>query len=266
MDLRVFSGSTVAPVLGQESSLVIEIVSSTPHQPKWTKDGISSDDYISRHRGPDDGLAPGSEQHIGLTPPPGNQPVGLPCRKEDHAGFRGRGSPRKILIGSRSCSKLDQMDPISPGVAGNAIWTGISNTPRAVFGGDIEITSPRTGEILSGQEALGDGFSYQVRGKLKRLPKGHEIWLLTQDESTGMLWPQGFFPVHFDSREKTWMGKINGSGKKQVKIVAVAAPPTSQDLFRYFQLLGRMLEYKFEPLKRVPAECRNVTSVQALLP
>jgi hypothetical protein len=158
------------------------------------------------------------------------------------------------------------MDPISQGVAGNAIWTGISNAARTVFQGNIEITSPRTGEILSGQEPLASGFSYQVRGKLRRLPKGHEIWLMTQDESTGLLWPQGFFPVHFDSRERTWMGKINGSGKKQVKIVAVVAPPTSQDLFRYFQLLGRMREYKFEPLKRIPPECSNVASVQALLP
>jgi len=101
---------------------------------------------------------------------------------------------------------------------------------------------------------------------LKHLPANHEIWLLTQDERTGFVWPQGFFPVQFDPQRRTWMGKINGSGKKQVKIVAVVAPPTSQDFFRYFQDVGNKRNYVYDPLKRVPAECRNRAYVQAFLP
>ena len=32
-------------------------------------------------------------------------------------------------------------------------------------------------------------------GMLKRLPKDHTIWLLTQDETSGLIWPHGFEPV-----------------------------------------------------------------------
>jgi len=31
-----------------------------------------------------------------------------------------------------------------------------------------------------------------VKGTLKRLPKHREIWLLHQDEKTGLIFPQGF--------------------------------------------------------------------------
>ena len=70
----------------------------------------------------------------------------------------------------------------------------------------------------------------------------------------------------FDYYRGTWMGKINGSGRKQVRIVAVVAPPTSQDFFRYFQEIGRLHGYQFEPVRRIPPECKNVASVQAFIP
>ena len=94
----------------------------------------------------------------------------------------------------------------------------------------------------------------------------HEIWILSQDESSGLIWPQGFFPVRYDPGEGTWVGKINGGGKKNVKIVAVVAPPTSQDYFRYFQEVGNKNNYQYRPLKRIPPERRNQSHVQARMP
>ena len=158
------------------------------------------------------------------------------------------------------------MTGLIEGVAGNAIWSAISATARRLVGRQIVITGPRPQETLSGGEPLGGGLCFPVRGTLKGLANNQEIWLLTQDETTGLVWPQGFFPVQFDPERGTWMGKIDGSGRKQVKIVAVVAPPTSQDLFRYFQALGPKRNYQFEPLQRVPVECTNRDSVQAFLP
>lgn len=101
---------------------------------------------------------------------------------------------------------------------------------------------------------------------LKRLPKGHEIWVLTQTDRTGHLWPPGFSPVQYDPNQGKWEGRINGSGGPEIRIVAVVAPPTSQDFFRYFQKLGELRGYVFEPLVQRPPECANFDSVQAKIP
>jgi hypothetical protein len=158
------------------------------------------------------------------------------------------------------------MDPITQGVAGNAIWTAVMAAGRSIFPHKIKIISPRSQELLGGREPLGGGFSYAVRGTLKKLPKGHAIWVLTQDDSTGYIWPQGFSPVQYDPEQGAWTGRVNGSGKTEVRIIAVVAPSTSQDYFRYFQELGRLRDYNFKPLPRVPAECVNLDSVQARIP
>ena len=135
-----------------------------------------------------------------------------------------------------------------------------------LFGQRIKITHPRPQEILTDPEPLGSGFAYPVRGTLRRLPKGHQIWLLNQDDSKGFVWPQGFFAVEYNPIDRTWFGKISGSGNPNVRIVAVVAPPTSQDFFKYFQKLGPMRGYQFEPLPRIPPECVNQDSVQARIP
>lgn len=159
------------------------------------------------------------------------------------------------------------MNGIVEGVAGNAIWSGMTAFGRKLARSQIQITYPRPQELLSGGEQLsGSNVAYPVRGTLKKLPENHHIWVLTQDDSTGFIWPQGFFPVQHDPYQGTWLGKINGSGKKQVRIVAVVAPPTSHDFFNYFQALGRLRNFQFEPLPRVPPECRNRASVQAVVP
>jgi hypothetical protein len=158
------------------------------------------------------------------------------------------------------------MDPITQGVAGNAVWAAITAVGRAIVPHKIKIISPRSQELLGGREPLGSGFSYEIRGTLKKLPKGHEIWIVTRDDSTGYVWPQGFSTVQYDPVQGTWTGRVNGSGKAEVRIIAVVAPPTSQDFFRYFQELGRLREYQFKPLPRVPPECVNMDSVQAKIP
>jgi hypothetical protein len=154
------------------------------------------------------------------------------------------------------------MDAITTGVVGNGVWAGISAGARRLLRWQIEIIYPRTGEILQGLEPQGTGASYPVRGILRNLPKGHEIWLLTQDELTGNVWPQGAAPVQHDRNTKSWVGSISWRGGSNLRIIAVVAPPTSQDYFRYFQKLGAMREWKYEPLPRVPTECANFDAVQ----
>jgi hypothetical protein len=134
---------------------------------------------------------------------------------------------------------------------------------RAYASRNISIVHPRPNEVLTEPEPLGSGLCFPIRGRLKYLPKGHEIWILSQDEVSGLVWPQGFFAVQYDPSEGTWLGKISGSGKQNVKIVAVVAPPTSQDYFRYFQEMGNKNNYQYRPLKRIPPECRNQAHVQA---
>jgi hypothetical protein len=158
------------------------------------------------------------------------------------------------------------MDPITTGIVSNGLWAGISAATRRLLRWQIRITHPRPGEMLQGAEPQGKGFSYPVRGTLRHLPKGHEIWLLTQDGRTGNISPQGSVQVQYDPVNKTWEGRINWYGGPNLKIIAVVAPHTSQDFFRYYWKLGRLRKGDFEPLIRVPAECANSAEVQPHVP
>jgi hypothetical protein len=146
-------------------------------------------------------------------------------------------------------------------IIGNAAYTGIAASFRSFFGRQIEIIHPRPGEMLS--EKVGSNFV--VRGMLKRLPPGYAIWLLVEDQTTGRIWPQSFFPVQYDPLLKGWMGKIDGSCSGYTKIWAVVAPPDAQDTFRYFQQVGQQRK-TYDPLPRVPQSCKNRTFVQARIP
>jgi len=141
----------------------------------------------------------------------------------------------------------------------------ISQTPETTIENAIQITVPRPGEILSDPRPLGAGFSYLVRGRLRYLPEGHTIWLLTETDQSAQFRPQGFDDVVFDGKTGEWYGRINGGGTSPLQIFAVVAPPTSDELFRYYQRAGNENK-KFVPLKSLPAECRNTHSVRARLP
>jgi hypothetical protein len=125
----------------------------------------------------------------------------------------------------------------------------------------VQITLPLHGQSLSDPQPLGpNSVSYVVRGKLKSLPEGHKIWLITADERAELYWPQTFYPVQFNKETGDWHGRVN-PGRSPLQVFAVVAPPTSQDLFRYFQKRGDETK-RFVPLNRIPPECRNVASVQ----
>lgn len=141
-------------------------------------------------------------------------------------------------------------------VAGYKMW----------FGQQIEITHPQPTETLTDSRPLGASRAWPVRGTLKRLPKHHEIWLLHQDEKTGSIYPQGFSIIKYDHRNGTWAGEISVGPPGSLRIIAVVAPPTSQDFFRYYQEVGQQRAYTFTPLKRIPPECRNHNAVQAVVP
>jgi hypothetical protein len=161
---------------------------------------------------------------------------------------------------------VDDMEPIVTGVVSNGIWALISAVTRRLLRWQIKITHPRAGKMLQRAEPQGKGFTDPVRGTLGRLPKGHRIWLLTQDGRTENVWPQGAVEVQYDPVNKTWEGQIHWGDGANLRIIAVVAPPTSQDYFRYFQRLGDMRGWKYEPLRHVPTECVNFHDVQARVP
>jgi Domain of unknown function (DUF4062) len=163
-------------------------------------------------------------------------------------------------LGGVVSRSLFQMIKSHPGI-GWVRGTDVSSEPDD---NNIQITSPRPLEFLEDRQPLGEkGFSYRVRGTLKQRPRDHEIWLLTEHHLGGVF-PQGFRQgrVQYDSQTGEWVGRVAVT-TEQVKIIAVVAPPTSQDFFRYYQRLGDIHNNQFEKLVRVPPGCKNTDSVQA---
>jgi hypothetical protein len=75
---------------------------------------------------------------------------------------------------------------------------------------------------------------------------------------------RNLFGQQIEKNTRQWLGKINGSGRRDLTITAVVAPPTSQDFFRYYQVSGGLrVPPKWDPIPRVPLECSNRVSVQA---
>jgi hypothetical protein len=151
------------------------------------------------------------------------------------------------------------------GVAAEGVWAGTTGLWRKLWGRRIQIASPRPLETLVDSGKVGGSITYRVRGTLKHLPKDHAIWLLTQDENSDHVWPQGFEAVQFDPSSGEWFGRvIVGPQTKTTKIIAVVAPPTSRDFFIYFQRCGQKTNWA--ALNRVPPECWNRADVQAKVP
>jgi hypothetical protein len=147
-------------------------------------------------------------------------------------------------------------------LAGRAFWTGAMAWISKLKAGRIQITSPRPLEQLEDRQVNArGGVSYKVRGKLKKLPTGHQIWLLIEDEIPRKFWPQSGYAVQFDPTTGEWHGRVNDKrAKGSIKIIAVVAPPTSQQFFRYYEKVSE--KTKWEPLDEIPPECINQAHVQ----
>ena len=128
---------------------------------------------------------------------------------------------------------------------------------------NIQITTPRTGDILLDQKPHGPKFSYHVKGTFNNLPSDCKIWILTENLSSRKVWPQSPNDLITNNRENTWESRIVTTGSN-VKIHAVAAPPTTQDLFNYYQEFGSKTGWA--ALDRIPPECVIRADVQAKTP
>lgn len=188
-----------------------------------------------------------------------------------------------IQIGVSPPGVITAMDPLSSAISEEVdrtakMW-GVPTEPnqnapvahastQVADSDNIQITLPLHGQALADRQHMGSSAnnSYLVRGRLKSLRDGHEIWLLTADERTGHYWPQGFYPVHFDKETGEWHGRINpGTAGTPLRVFAVVAPPDAQMLFRYFQERGDETR-NYAPLTAIPPQCANVASVQTRLP
>jgi hypothetical protein len=155
---------------------------------------------------------------------------------------------------------------ISTSLIASVIYATIGGGYRRWFGQEIKITDPQPESVLAAAEDIGGVIAHPVYGTLKYLSRGHKIWLLVVDESGGNIWPPGFTPVDYRKEQGTWKGYIHVWGWHQITIVAVVAPPTTQDYFNYYQKLGRDFNSKFPPISRIPPECRKHVSVHARVP
>ena len=149
-------------------------------------------------------------------------------------------------------------------------WGGALTTPSLRISQEdrIKITLPLSGDPLSDKQPYYNGFTYGVRGTLRMLPMGHEIWLLTADDRTGEFWPQGFSSVEYNERTGDWKGRIH-VGKSPLRVIALVAPLFSQQLFRYYQKCGdqsKATPKVYVPLDLIPTECENIASVQTRVP
>jgi hypothetical protein len=156
--------------------------------------------------------------------------------------------------------------PLPPAIETIAIKTApsiLGAAWRYIAGWQIEISSPRPLEALTNPRSLYDGgiLAYEVRGRLKRRPTDHEIWLLTRYDGNARVWPHGFDPVKYNRDTGEWVGWINGKGRSRITIIAVVAPPSSHDFFSYYQAHGRQTNW--DGLPRLPPERENKAEVDA---
>ncbi len=113
---------------------------------------------------------------------------------------------------------------------------------------------------------------YKIGGSLTRLPKNHEIWLISHvidnGMNTGEYYPQcdgkffsvDKFPVEYDSQSGKWFGHISiGKEGQSIDVYAVIAPPTSHDLFIYYCKAGGK-NNNFVGLGAIPSECKILSS------
>jgi len=118
----------------------------------------------------------------------------------------------------------------------------------------ITITSPRS--VLEGGEPREGARSYPVLGTLTHLPSDdHKIWVLNENDRREV-YPQD--KVAWHPQRSEWEGStFVWNTQNSIKIVAVVAPPTSNELFRFYRHVLEQTKKAF-PIPRLPDECTVV--------
>jgi Predicted nucleotide-binding protein containing TIR-like domain len=116
----------------------------------------------------------------------------------------------------------------------------------------ITITSPR--DVLEGGESRSEGRarSYQVLGTFAHLPSDHKIWVLNENDQ-GDVYPQK--RVVLRSERSEWEGSTHvWNTQNSIRMLAVAAPPTSNKLFEFYHSVLPEAK-KAVPIRGLPDEC-----------
>ncbi len=125
----------------------------------------------------------------------------------------------------------------------------------------ITITSPRS--VLEGGEPREGARSYPVLGTLTHLPSDHKIWVLNESD-IGEVYPQD--KVVWRSERSEWEGStFVWNTQNSTKMVAVVAPPTSDELFQFYRDVVKETK-KAVPIPRLPDECTVVDRVHPRKP
>ena len=153
---------------------------------------------------------------------------------------------------------------IATSLIASIIYATVGGGYRRWFGQQIKIIEPQENGFLAPAEPRRGVQAHPVAGTLKYLPENHRIWLIVVDETKGKFWSQGFEPVEYHKDTGTWKGYVHVWGWHHVTLIAVVAPPTSQEYFNYFQRVGQKTGY--EPLLGIPLEGKKRATVRAKVP
>jgi hypothetical protein len=153
------------------------------------------------------------------------------------------------------------------GVFGSAAVQSVLRRLRFTTRRSVRIIHPPHGHVVEipADRDEDTGFMYVVRGTLSGRLDNEELWLLTQDVANNRVWPQSQNLVSVDTTSGEWSGGIRlYPGTTGLRVLAVIAPPTAQQLCRYYFEVGPKTDYA--PLSAVPADCAVRDEVQISVP
>lgn len=159
---------------------------------------------------------------------------------------------------------LDVFTAVSENIGSSALIAGSRALWRRASGAQIAITSPVIGGTLEGEHQLDQETFYEVRGTLRRLPKDHRIWLITQNVNRHEFYPQGKRPVIYNPTTREWVGIVSRNRHNPV-VHAVVAPPSASDFFMFYHTVGLKTKFAYT-LHHIPDICVNKISIQTQYP
>ncbi len=136
-----------------------------------------------------------------------------------------------------------------------AFWNRSKAITPAEPAVQISIISPLNDGVLeNGKDTAQAAHRYLARAKVSNLPHGHKVWFVHEKPRTGEIWPQepaiSKTPDEWEAWTFVW------DHHNEVTIVAVVAPPTSNDYFEYYHTVRKPLGAQGPiPLPRIPPEC-----------